>query len=404
MQADVLDQPRHRIDYVDGLRAIAVLAVVLAHVAYHGLAPGTPQRFMLEGSHGVDLFFVISGFCLAFPRLAKLRNGKDVAFDVGDYFTKRLVRIVPPYYIATAAFLAMLVVPHLIAHHALPTGLPDARSLAMSLLFLDDRVTLLNSSFWTLMVEFRWYFLFPVMLWLWVRSPRAFMLVGIVSLLLYHFTRARDLDLGTLPGFMLGIVAADLQLAGTRTHRWGPHLRRWAWALVVPAALIGIAMEPWATIPGFYRADVAFAYQPTIFAWQIACFAFVVAAGAVPAFSRLLSLRALVAIGVASYAIYLVHEPIIAYAANHPGLAANVLGAVAALAIGFAFWAVVERPFTTGPLRAPCLDAVRPIVTGVLAWAQVGRLKLSAPSSDARESSEVRVAERVGRPAPAQVG
>ena len=385
---------------MDGLRAIAVLTVLVSHVALHGLPPGTPYRVMMEGAHGVDLFFVISGFCLAFPTLAKLRNGTDVVFDPGDYFSKRLVRIVPPYYIAVAGFLAIMIVPHLLVHHAFPVGLPDTRSLVMSLLFLDDRIELLNGSFWTLMVELRWYFVFPLMLWLWVRSPRAFTLVGIASLLLYHFTRARGVDLGTLPGFMLGIVAADLQLSGARTNRWGPQLRRWAWALVVPAAAIGIAMEPWATIPGFYRADVAFAYQPTVFAWQIACFAFVVAAGAIPALTRFLSLRVFVAIGVASYGIYLVHEPIIAYAANHHGLAATLLGVVAALAIGFAFWAFVERPFTTGALRAPCLDAVRPIIARALAWAEIGPMKLSIPStapSSIRANAPATVRRRAGQ-------
>ena len=198
--------------------------------------------------------------------------------------------------------------------HALPPPgwLPDIRSIAASLFFLDDRVALVNGSFWTLMVEFRWYFAFPLLLWLWVRSPRAFLAAGIASLVLYHFTRARALDFGTLPGFMLGIIAADLHVRGPHTAGWGEHLKRWSWLLAAAGIALGVACQANATIPGYDRTDVTFAYQPTIFGWQLGCFALVVFAGANAAFRRLLSVRALVATGVASYGIYLVHEPIVA--------------------------------------------------------------------------------------------
>src|SRR5690242_19069564 len=62
--------PRHRIAYVDGLRAVAVLLVVAFHAAkYSGMSPAGPMASLLRaGSHGVDLFFVLSGFCLSYPR------------------------------------------------------------------------------------------------------------------------------------------------------------------------------------------------------------------------------------------------------------------------------------------------------------------------------------------------
>ena len=380
VQNDARPKPRHRIDYVDGLRAVAVFTVLVSHIALHAPLSGMPYHALMEGAHGVDLFFVISGFCLAFPTLAKIRASRaDVAFDVTDFGAKRLVRIIPPFYIATAVLLAFVILPHLAMHRTLPDGLPSARSLGASLLFLDDNVQLLNGSFWTLMVEFRWYFVFPFMLWLWIVSPRAFLAAGIASIVLYHLTRARGLDFGTLPGFMLGIVAADVQLAGVRTAGFGPQLRRWAWALIVPAALAGIAYERGATIPGFNRADVAFAYQPTILGWQIACFALVVAAGASATIGALLSLRALVVTGIASYGIYLVHEPVIAFVVAHVhGVTGQVFAGAAALAAGFMFWSLAEIPFTTGPLRAPLLAALRPLVARGLAMCGIrGTIMLS---------------------------
>jgi peptidoglycan/LPS O-acetylase OafA/YrhL len=362
-----------RITYIDGLRALAVVAVLISHVTKH-LGSGLAQSVFNEGAHGVDLFFVISGFCLALPTLAKLRAGAPVRFDVADFAAKRLVRIVPPFYCAVILLLALAVIPHLVTHHALPppNSIPDGHSIAAQLLFLDDRIELVNGSFWTLMVELRWYFAFPVLLWLWVRSPRAFLAIGVASFMLYHLTRARGLDFGTLPGFMLGIIAADLQVHGARTERWGRHLRRWAWTLLVPALGLGIACEGSATIPGFYRSDVTFAYQPTILGWQVACFAFVVFAGENAWFRRILSLPALVATGIASYGIYLVHAPVVDIAMTLlRGSTAPYAIGVLALAAGFAFWAVFERPFTTGGLRAPLLAWTRPWVDRAFALAGV---------------------------------
>jgi peptidoglycan/LPS O-acetylase OafA/YrhL len=371
-----------RIDYVDGLRAIAVLTVLVSHVALHAPLTGMPYRILMEGAHGVDLFFVISGFCLAFPTLAKLHAGAPISFDLAGFAAKRLVRIVPPFYMATVVLLALAALPHLLIRHALPAGLPGAYSLVAPLLFLDDRVDLLNGSFWTLMVEFRWYFAFPAMLWLWTRSPRAFVAVGLASFVLYHFTRARGLDFGTLPGFMLGIVAADLHVRGVRTAGWGARLQRWSWALALVGVAAGVAAEGPATIPGFDRADVAFAYQPTILGWQVACFAFVVLAGNSAIARRILSVPALVVTGVASYAIYLVHEPVIALVLAHVHglLLGGVAAGTTALFAGFAFWAVVERPVTTGKLRAPFLAVTRPLVERVLSLAGIGRtIRIGTP-------------------------
>jgi peptidoglycan/LPS O-acetylase OafA/YrhL len=364
-----------RITYIDGLRALAVVAVLIHHIT-RDLGSGLARAVFAEGAHGVDLFFVISGFCLALPTLAKLRAGVPVRFNVADFAAKRLVRIVPPFYCAVVLLLALAVISHLLAHHALPPAhsIPDLRSIAAQLLFLDDRIELVNGSFWTLMVELRWYFAFPVLLWLWVRSPRAFFAVGIASFVLYHFTRARGLDFGTLPGFMLGIVAADLQVHGARSRGWRRHLRRWAWVLLAPAVALGIAFQETATIPGFNRSDVTFAYQPTILGWQIASFAFVVFAGNNTWFRRVLSMPALVATGVASYSIYLVHEPVVDMSLtlfhSVPALLATV--GVLGLAAGFAFWAVFERPFTTGRLRAPLLSWTRPWVDRAIALAGIG--------------------------------
>jgi peptidoglycan/LPS O-acetylase OafA/YrhL len=361
---------RPRIDYIDGLRALAVLCVLGAHVSMNALLNGPLAHTFVEGAHGVDLFFVLSGFCLAYPTLVKWREGSVAGFKLTDFASKRIVRIVPPFYLATGAILAVALIGHTMGRS--PLIIPPPADLVRSLLFLDGHVQLLNPSFWTLMVEFRWYFLFPFLLAIWMKSPRAFCAIGVASALLYAFTRARGLDLGTLPGFMFGIIAADVAVGGHMRGNVVAAMKRFALPLAIISAAAGIAVERNALIPGFDGADVAFAYQPTIVGWQFAMFFFVVAAGTLPWLRSVLSTRALVATGVASYSIYLVHEPIVDILLHRfSGPVGLGIAAVTALAAGFAFWAVAERPFTTGNLRQPLVEVALRAVNHLFAFAGI---------------------------------
>jgi len=372
-----------RIAYIDGLRALAVLAVVAAHIGYYGITDDTPLRHVLqEGAHGVDLFFVLSGFCLAYPTLAKVAATGSTSFDVTDYAGKRLVRIVPPFYIATALFLMLGFVAAFFGHGFGNLILPsNVGEFASPLLFLDGRVPMLNTSFWTLMVEFRWYFVFPLLLAVWVKSPRAFLAIGIASVVLFEYTRARSVDLGTLPGFMLGIIAADVHI---RSHA----IDRWALFLTVVSVMVALAVENGATIPSADRAFYPWPYQPTILAWQLAVFFFVVAAGATAPLARILSARSLIATGVASYSIYLIHEPLVSFivAHFHRTMLAMAGAGIGAVAAGFAFWAVCERVFTEGTLKRPLLATITRQVRRVFDWFFLGHViplsRLEADSSE----------------------
>lgn len=377
-----------RIEHIDGLRAIAVLSVLCAHLAAN--APnvsGAASHAMLEGAHGVDLFFVLSGFCLAFPTLIAWRRNGVAPFSLSNFATKRLVRIVPPFYLATAAFVVVAIGARLLGHgDGFP--LPSLQHLVQSLLFLDGHVELINSSFWTLMVEFRWYFLFPLLLAVWVRSPRLFGVIAVGCSIAYAFTRARGLDLGTLPGFMLGIVAADIYVGGRLHPNISRQIKRYALPLAVCSVIVGVAVESNAMIPGFEGADVAWPYQPTIVGWQLATFFFVIAAGASRIMRTVLSWKPLVMCGVASYSIYLVHEPLIAFSFGHLGGATGIVCAAGlAMSAGFAFWWFAERPFTDGALRRPLLEHVGRVVDRLFAWVRcpvVVRIESEADEVPAR--------------------
>lgn len=348
---------KERVAYIDGLRGIAVLAVVLFHAGVHNPAlsanPHSPLSFVLrQGSHGVDLFFVLSGFCLAYPMLARLRSLGASRFNVAAYAARRVVRILPPYYAAIAVF-TILGFALLRAHVSLP-GPMAAQALSPAgilkqALFLDGDRQFIDASFWTLAIEFRWYFLFPVLLWIWVAYPRAF---GVIALacIACGSTQFQNTDFIFLPFFMLGILAAELYARNAMIAR-----------IAAPSCIVMLAIAAAST------ADGGWYYLARGPLWGIAMFCVVAAAGSIPLVRRLLSARILVAAGATSYGIYLVHEPVVALIERSTAQSAGSAGAyalavVGALAAGVVFSLVAEQPFVNSRLREKLLAHLQPAV------------------------------------------
>src|SRR5690554_5205588 len=71
--------------FIDGLRALSILAVVGYHIGYTAV-PG--------GFVGVDVFFVISGFLIVTHLITSFANR---TFSFGEFWAKRALRILPPY-------------------------------------------------------------------------------------------------------------------------------------------------------------------------------------------------------------------------------------------------------------------------------------------------------------------
>jgi peptidoglycan/LPS O-acetylase OafA/YrhL len=97
---------KYRAD-IDGLRALAVVPVVL----YHAGVPGFPGGFV-----GVDIFFVISGYLICGTIDADIRSG---SFSLGNFYKRRALRILP-------ALFAMFLVTSILAYlYCLPVELED---------------------------------------------------------------------------------------------------------------------------------------------------------------------------------------------------------------------------------------------------------------------------------------
>ena len=141
------------------LRAVAALAIVLFHMDLQLSRMGYDGYWPHFLAAGVDVFFVISGFIMWITTW-------DRPADTAGFYWRRLVRIVPVYWVLTGlAVLAALVSPA-----AMQSGTLDPRHVVASLLFLPARHPVLNQLVpvlvpgWTLNYEMFFYVLFGLAL------------------------------------------------------------------------------------------------------------------------------------------------------------------------------------------------------------------------------------------------
>lgn len=353
---------RERNKPLDGLRAIAVIAVV----AYH-LAPGAlPGGFL-----GVDLFFVLSGFLITSLAAEELhRSGR---LDIGAFWQRRLRRIVPALIpVVLVSFTLVLLFPTE-ADRTLKTQAAGAATFSTNWVqvvsggsyFAESEPPLLLH-LWSLAVEEQFYLLWPLLLLaLWkvgrgragsaVPLPFAFLVLAAAllsgGLMALQFSPGADpsrLYFGTdTHGFGL-LLGAWLALAGART---GPLVSEAANRVALPVGLTALGV-----FFGVLHDDGAAAYQGGMFAFS-AVAVLVVALLRHPsgAAAELLSSRTLQWLGRRSYGIYLWHWPWTVLVAGWlpPGADHWAAAAVVPLTLGCAAvsWRYVERPVLARGLR-----------------------------------------------------
>lgn len=331
---------------IDGLRAIAVMAVVLFHFGYPGFSGG----FI-----GVDIFFVISGFLIT--RIIVGEYEAAGRFDFANFYVRRVRRLFP-------ALLATLAVSAVAAAFIFsPEHLKRfARELMTSATFVSNILFFSQEGYfdvskeykallhtWSLSVEEQYYLVAPLLL-IWIlRSRRAalpFILlgVGIASLLLAHFISDRPAVF-----FLTPFRAFEFVIGATLV--WTGHLRPAGRLAREAMPIAGLAMMG-AAIHLFTEATRlpgVLTLLPTVGA------ALVIQAGRTRAIDWLLCNPLSVWIGRISYSLYLVHWPLLVfygYALARPLAPADRIGLlVASLAMAAALHHLVEQPFRA--TRAP---------------------------------------------------
>src|SRR5712691_2846946 len=145
-----------RFGLLDGLRAIAALSVVALHVGvYTDYFPGWQGAYVRQLASGVTVFFLLSGFLLYRPFVAARFSGRNHV-RVRDYARRRLLRILPAYWLALT-FLALW--PGLPGH---PLGTGWWRYYGFLQDFRGD--TLFNGlgTAWSLGTEVSFYLILPL--------------------------------------------------------------------------------------------------------------------------------------------------------------------------------------------------------------------------------------------------
>lgn len=367
--------------YLDGLRCLAALWVVLSHFSAYVVPDMAslpwPYVVLLSGLHharmAVVVFLVLSGYCLALPQAGLSSQGSGRPFAFGPWMRRRWLRIVPPY---LAALLLSLAVtwPHKhgpVTWQHSPAYLRDAVGHA---LLLHDIWFLrfpwdqngINAALWSIPVEFHLYFAFPLLLAAWrqvgiVRTALSGLVLSWALSYLSQTTVLGEVNFAGMTLLYLGFFTFGM-MAAMITHSSSPEsarLRRlpWGWisALSFPAGCIIVGIEGWEWYMG--NADgVAFFFA-------VSAAAFLIWQHSRPGnvSNRLLSHSMLVRLGTFSYSIYLVHIPVILVychvlarmkLATHHDLnpisqlwLAFCLGLPLILAASYAFHLAFERPF-----------------------------------------------------------
>lgn len=239
---------RLRFEFLDGLRGLMALYVVLFHASYFTreiplhpvvrLAAG----WLNHGHYAVNVFIVLSGFCLMMP-IARANTGK-LPRGFGDYIRRRARRILPPYYAALFFSIILVVIGQTLQRSGSVAGthVNDILTpgIIISHLLLVHNIDFvwavrINAPMWSVATEWQIYFLFPLLL---LPLQRRFghiamtviaLLIGLLPWFLLpedaNFYWASPWFLGL---FAMGAVGADITLgAAAGTKRWHHILGQW---------------------------------------------------------------------------------------------------------------------------------------------------------------------------------
>lgn len=348
---------------IDGLRAIAVAAVVFYHV-FPGLAPG--------GYVGVDIFFVISGYLISSIIINDLNDGR---FSFVDFYRRRARRIFPALVVvlAASAIFGWVVLfdneykslgKHVFASSVFvlnftlwrETGYFEIESNLKPLLHL-----------WSLSVEEQFYVIWPLLLWLaYKRKTKVFfiaLVIGSLSFLvnIWGVSRHSVASFYLMPArfweFLAGYALACAQVpdrsyvgqAGRSLFGYGRCLCAASRPAIINNvfAVLGLLL----LTAGIFFLDKNKPYPgwwallPTIGTFLL------IAAGPSSHINKLLGSRGLVFIGLISYPLYLWHWPLLAYARiilDDPAFYVKCGVLALSLLLAWGTYAFVEKPVRFG--------------------------------------------------------
>ncbi len=371
MPGNAADSRRH-LFALDGLRALALLSVVLHHLLPALFAGGTPlrdaARFVLDlGGLGVDLFFALSGFLIT----GILVDSKGLPHFFSRFYWRRSLRIFPAYFLF---LLPLLLIPRLYRTVGRPWFLLYLRNWRGA----DANSDGILGHLWSLAVEEQFYIVWALAVFLAPRRWLPYLILalsaaalpfrlwmssaGYTSYEMIRFTPSR----------MDALLLGGLVALAWRSRHW-PSVRRGA----LPVALLASAGYAVSQLPhgSVLITDARFSFSAVFFAALVAL-AVDLRAASFP--GRILCSRFLARIAKYSYALYLWHLLLqsafvhgLTYLNRHFGSLAATVASIAGIPVLFAAlygvaalsWRYVEQP----ALRRKD-DGHNPLIPKTLEW------------------------------------
>jgi peptidoglycan/LPS O-acetylase OafA/YrhL len=327
---------------IDGLRALAVVPVILFHAGF---------ELFSGGFVGVDVFFVISGYLITTILIEDIESNR---FSLLNFYERRARRILPALF-----FVMFVCIPFAWMWMSSIQMKDFSQSLFAVSLFASNILFWTESGYfdaaaeekpllhtWSLAVEEQYYVLFPIFLflaWRYGKNRVFWMIVAMaaISLLLSEWgwrnkatanfylapTRAWELLSGSIAAFIV-------QKKGVQ--------RNDALSLLGLAAIVFsiIAYDESTPFPSFY------ALVPVLGVVLL-----IVYASKETLAAKILSTNAFVGIGLISYSAYLWHQPLFAFARirllENPPVSLMLALSLASIALAYLSWRFVEKPFRT---------------------------------------------------------
>jgi peptidoglycan/LPS O-acetylase OafA/YrhL len=330
---------------IDGLRALAVIPVILFHAGFESFSGG----FV-----GVDVFFVISGYLITSIILSELEKGK---FSIINFYERRARRILP------ALFLVILVCIPFAWFLLLPSDMKDfSQSLVAVSVFASNILFWSESGYfdtstelkpllhtWSLAVEEQYYLVFPLFLMLFWRLGKRWIVILLAAVFVGSLAVAQWSSLAN-PSFafyllpsrgwemLMGAFAAFYLSQANRKEFSKGISEIGGWLGVVLILYAVFAYSKATPFPGFY------ALIPTVGTALIILFS-----NQKTSVGRFVGNKAFVGIGLISYSAYLWHQPLFAFARHSSSAEPShfVFGVLIVVTVILAFlsWRYVERPF-----------------------------------------------------------
>jgi exopolysaccharide production protein ExoZ len=343
LQSSTLAVQKDKYETIQVLRFIAALMVIILHSTFYTSERLDSSTIVYDqGYNGVSLFFVISGFVMIISSEKLIENQRGWMI----FAVKRIIRIVPIYWIITGYKILVLVfASSLVLHTRLDFGF-----ILKSVFFIPaiNREGMFRPFYgvgWTLNFEMFFYLLFTISLALKVR-PIILLSIVLIPLSVLSFFKTPDWPVALrfyadpiILNFLYGMIIAKLILHGVKVPR----------KLAIPAILLGLTIMFFPT--GIFSVISYLSYNPI--ATNIATFLVVYGGASIENYWGKKAPYLLVFLGTASYSLYLVHPSISPSAPTllkmlhlHSVFMSVTLGVIGSILVGVVFYRFFEKPVT----------------------------------------------------------